>query len=177
MDRKQAVVELLEREGPRLHRLLARMTLRRDAAEDLLQDLCARLLASARFEQAADRAAFAVRSAVNLGLDWRRRRRRGMELSLVDPPPDDGLLPAVALERRELYEHVLAQLSRLPRRQRVALTLRFVDDRSIVEVAAIMDISPHVARALCSKALAGLRQRLGLAPVSQSGEQRHVSAY
>lgn len=60
----------------RLHALLARLTLREDVAEDLLQELAMKLASSIGFSQAHQPVAYAKRAAVNLAIDWRRRRAR-----------------------------------------------------------------------------------------------------
>jgi hypothetical protein len=53
---------LLETDCRRLHRLLIRLTLLADAANDLLQELFLRLRSSTGFRNATDPAAFAVRN-------------------------------------------------------------------------------------------------------------------
>src|SRR3954469_12111610 len=77
------LLQLLDTDGRRLHRLLTRLTLRADAAEDLLQELFLRLRDSAGFRMADNPAAFAVRTAVNLAFDWRRKSQRRREVAAV----------------------------------------------------------------------------------------------
>ncbi|HEY2761830.1 MAG TPA: sigma factor, partial [Pirellulales bacterium] len=69
------VAALLAEHGQQLHALLFRLTLRADAAEDLLQELFCRLATSKSFQHAANPAAFAYRSATNLAFDWRRANK------------------------------------------------------------------------------------------------------
>jgi hypothetical protein len=62
VDPTACLLHLLETDGRRLHRLQTRLTLRDDAADDLLQELFLPLRSSAGFRNATDRAAFAVRN-------------------------------------------------------------------------------------------------------------------
>ncbi|MHC4344090.1 MAG: hypothetical protein ACYSUP_05340 [Planctomycetota bacterium] len=51
-NRQKKVLELLEMSGPRLHELLARLTLSEDAVGDLLQELFIRLSSSNGLDKA-----------------------------------------------------------------------------------------------------------------------------
>lgn len=51
-----------------------RLTLRRDVAAELLQELFVRL-GTSEIENARDPTAYAWRAAINLAMEWRRRRR------------------------------------------------------------------------------------------------------
>jgi len=151
----------LDAHGPRLHRLLVRLTLRTDAADDLLQDLFLKLRASNGFAKADDPVAFAVRTAVNLAFDWRRRRNRRRETTSLDG--DVAILPAdliAGLVEREEMEQVLAAIAELPEATQLALTLRHLERHETDEAARLMGNTPHQVRALCAKGLALLRERL-----------------
>ena len=63
---------LLDASGPRLFRLLKRLTLREDVAEVLMQELFLALSRSPAFHRAKDPAAYAYRSAMHLAFAWRR---------------------------------------------------------------------------------------------------------
>jgi hypothetical protein len=54
----ERLLEFLESSGPGLHALLTRLTLREDAAEDLMQELFIRLSKSKAFEKARNRGRF-----------------------------------------------------------------------------------------------------------------------
>jgi RNA polymerase sigma-70 factor (ECF subfamily) len=162
MDATGRLLKLLDEHGVRLHRLLARLTLRGDAADDLLQDLFLKLRASNGFAKADDQVAFAVRTAVNLAFDWRRRQVRRRDSGLLNDDlggraPD----PLAGLVEREEMEQVLAAIAELPDATRLAITLRHLERHETEEVARLMGNTPHQARALCAKGLAMLRQRLG----------------
>ena len=86
-DRPLNLLELLDRAGPSLHVLLTRLTLRQDVAEELMQELFIRLHNSRSFIRTAKPSAYAFRTAVNLAMDWRRRKKKTQSL-------DEHLLPA-----------------------------------------------------------------------------------
>jgi RNA polymerase sigma-70 factor (ECF subfamily) len=154
------LLRLLDTDGRRLHRLLTRLTLRADVAEDLLQELFLRLRESAGFRAADDPAAFAVRTAVNLAFDWRRRLQRRREVAAV---PDVAAKsdPLTALVQREELEQVLAALADLPDAVRLCLVLRHVEQLDTDAIAEQVDKTPHQVRALCAKGVARLRDRFG----------------
>src|SRR5688572_21711940 len=138
------------------------MTLRGDAVDDLLQDLFLKLRASNGFARADDPAAFAVRTAVNLAFDWRRRQARRRDRVPLDGDaagrPAD---PLAGLIEREEMEQVLAAIAELPEGARLAVTLRHLERHETDEAARLMGNTPHQVRALCAKGLALLRERLG----------------
>ena len=91
--RRRALNDLLDAHGERLYATLFRLTLRRDVASELLQELFVRLGSSAGFDQADDGVAYAWRAAINLAMEWRRRRRTqgvvadAMEIESTEPSP------------------------------------------------------------------------------------------
>ena len=157
MNQTDELLKLLDAEGPRLFRLLARLTLRDDAADDLLQELFLKLHRSPGFASAQSRIAFASRAAVNLAFDWRRRAQR----TDTAPLPDDlaGITrdPLEALIRREEIAVVFAAMESLSELQRLVLILHYVEQQSPEEIGSAIDKSAHQVRALCSKAVAALR--------------------
>lgn len=64
---------------------------------------------------------------------------------------------AGAVDNRMVMQHALA---RLPARMRTAVVLRYYDDRSVEQTAALMGISPGTIKSTTSKGLAKLRHLL-----------------
>jgi DNA-directed RNA polymerase specialized sigma24 family protein len=56
---------------------------------------------------------------------------------------------------------MLAEIGKLPRRQRAVLALRYYEDRSDAEIAELLGCAPSTVRAYASRALAALRTELG----------------
>ena len=73
-DRHKELLELLDRSGAKLHALLARITLREEVAEELMQDLFIKLSKISESYEIANWDAYARRAAIHLAFDWRRRR-------------------------------------------------------------------------------------------------------
>lgn len=156
-----ALLDVLDTAGPRLHVLLVRLTLSEHAAEDLLQDLFVRLAASGGFLAAADRTAFAFRTAINLAFDWRRaRKRRGAPLALDPESPAEDSSPLARLIEREELEQVLDAAGHLSEQSRDVFVLRHIHGESYESVAAMLGKTPQQARGLAYKAVLGIRERL-----------------
>jgi RNA polymerase sigma-70 factor (sigma-E family) len=127
-------------------------------AEDLAQEVLIR--ANARWSQISgmDRPELYVRKMLlNEFLSWRRRSWR-----LI--PVGDGMVsPDSAPDHATGYaEHdaMIAEIGRLPRRQRAVLVLRYYEDRSDGEIADLLGCAPSTVRAYASRALATLRVEL-----------------
>jgi RNA polymerase sigma-70 factor (ECF subfamily) len=153
---------LLESEGARLYRLLARLTLREEVADDLMQELVLRLGQSDGFQRADDCLAYARRTAIHLAFDWRRqgrlRRRIG---ALAEEPfgPAPDLLGKL-VDREEL-EDTLRALEKLSPLSRNCLVLHYLEQLSYIEVAHQLDVTPHQARAACHKGIRRIQQLVG----------------
>ncbi len=153
------VLVLLADHGTRLHALLARLTLRNDVAEDLMQELFLRLSRPGGFSRAKDPVAYAFRSATNLAFDWLRAQKRlpGTEptcdqLRGHDPPPLTELVD------REQLQCVLDTLGKLPKRSRDIVIMRYLQQQSYEEIGKLLGKTSHQARGLCHKALDRLRR-------------------
>ncbi len=157
----EKLLALLQAEGPALHRLLTRLTLRDDVAEDLLQELFLRLRNSAGFDRAEHPAAYARRAAVHLAFDWRRRAARTPPAGPL-PPDLVGESPSslAALVRREELELTLRCLERLPEGSRDCLVLHYLEQEPYDVVGGALGKTAHQVRALCSKGIAQLRRLL-----------------
>ncbi len=160
-NRQDRVLELLDRHGKSLHRLLARLTRCEHATGDLMQELFLRLSQSDGTTKARDVYAYAWRAAANLAFEWRRRQR--IKLSPLDKtePPDESRLPALGrMIRDEQIEHVLEATSRLDELARNVVIMRFVEQKSYEQIAGQLGRKPAYLRSLCSKSLARLRDIL-----------------
>jgi RNA polymerase sigma-70 factor (sigma-E family) len=146
-------------------------------AEDLLQDALTKVADRWWRIKREDRAeAYARTVLYREYLSWRRLRRSG-ELpaeSLPEPPGDDFTDHSVC---RITLDRALARLSP---RQRAVLVLRFYEDRSVTETAAMLGCSAGAVKSNTHDALARLRS---LGPelaellsdndlVAQAGESR-----
>ncbi len=166
-DQSTRLSKLVDAAGAGLYRLLARLTLREDVADDLLQELVVRLSQSDGFRRANDALAYARRAAIHLAFDWRRqgkRRRKTEPLAeeLAVAPPN---LLGQLVDREEL-ERVLAGLDKLSQLSRSCLVLHYMEQLSYAEVAEQLHATPHRVRAACHKGIRRLRKIVGVASSS-----------
>ena len=137
-----------------------------DAAlgEDLLQAALVRVWPHWSRIAADQPEAYVPRTMTNLQASWWRRKWRGEvpterlpEMAATDGNPSD----------RGDAGPLLAALAALPLRQRQVVVLRFVEDRSVAEVAAVLGLSEGTVKSHSARALARLRALLATAQEAQ----------
>ncbi|WP_406074807.1 SigE family RNA polymerase sigma factor [Micromonospora sp. NBC_01638] len=127
-------------------------------AEDLLQTaLTKTYLAWKRLGGIEAVEPYARRVMVNTSTSWWRRRWHGERPTEVLPERAGVDEIAQQLDRDLLWRH----LRELPVRQRAVLVLRYYEDMSEAQTAAMLDISPGTVKSQASRALATLRRRMG----------------
>jgi len=149
---------------PRLFSFLARLSQRRDVAEDLLEETWLRLVAHAAGLSDETRLGpwlFAV--ARNLFYSWSRRRAldqdRLFDLALAWPGPRES--PFQAAARSETERRLEAALLRLAPRDREVLLLVAGEELSPAEAAAALSLSPEALRKRLQRARERLARELG----------------
>jgi RNA polymerase sigma-70 factor (ECF subfamily) len=176
-DRRTELLELLETSGAKLHALLARLTLREDVAEELMQDLFLKLHGARNQGGIECWYAYARRTAINLAFDWRRRQARSPACSLdaVSERASDDPTPVGRLIESEELEQVLAAIDQLHGASREVLIMRYIQQDSYEEIAGQLGKTVHRARALCFKAMSALRDVLGCDHATAGGKEvQHV---
>jgi RNA polymerase sigma-70 factor (ECF subfamily) len=135
----------------RLVRTAWRITRDPDRARDAVQDAMARAWAQrARIRAHPNPAALVQRIAIHAAIDALRRERRrrraeesaGTGAEVAAPAPS----PAASAERRELRDHVLEAIARLPEKQAAAVTLRVLEEQPYEAVAAALGCAEATAR-------------------------------
>lgn len=133
-----------------------------DLAEDLTGQVFMRMLESIRSGKAwqTSFSGWLFRIAHNLVIDHYRRRGRASfvdieETPLVSPPEQT---PERAVETQLSGEHLRKALSQLTEEQAQVITLRFLEDLSITETAAIMGKTEGAIKALQYRAVIALRR-------------------
>jgi RNA polymerase sigma-70 factor (ECF subfamily) len=169
------LLKLLDENGSRIYAVLFRLTLRYDVADDLMQELFLRISRTG-IERARDPAAYAVRTAANLALDWRRtetRRRENVDMDeALNSIHAECDAPIRQLINREETERVLDAVSELPPHAREILVMHYLEQQSFETIGQQLARTPHHVRAMCHKAMKCLRQRLGVKTtvINQLGE-------
>jgi RNA polymerase sigma-70 factor (sigma-E family) len=152
-----SLAELYVEHAPDGLRLAFLLTGDRALAEDLVQEAFARLVGRLRhLRDPGALGAYLRRTIVNLSSSHFRRRRverayleRIAAAPTVEPNTND-----------ELDEAMHTALLRLPERQRAAIVLRFYEDLSDVQTAAILNCSPGTVRSQVARGMQTLRETL-----------------
>jgi RNA polymerase sigma-70 factor (sigma-E family) len=151
-DRSTAELELfLAERADHLLRTAALLAGGRDAGEDLLQTAVERLLRRwRRFD--GDPEGYLRRTLCNLAIDDHRRAGRWRllrtDLRLARDPAGDV----------DLRDALVRLLLRLPARQRAALVLRFWEQLTDAEAAAVLGCAEGTVRSAVSRGLARMRE-------------------
>jgi RNA polymerase sigma-70 factor (ECF subfamily) len=146
---------------PRLFSFLARLSRRRDVAEDLLEETWLRLVARAH-DLADDTClgAWLFTVARNLFASWCRHRAvdgaRLSDLTPSWPAAAYGETPFEATARTETERLLEAALGRLPLRDREVLLLVGGEGLTPSEAAATLELTPEVLRKRLQRARARL---------------------
>lgn len=152
---EQSFEAFFRQEHRNLVALAAAMTGSVELGKDLAQDALGKAFQQwskvGRYDSAG---AWARRVLINLAID--ANRRRGSERSALQRVvTDDALLPADA-PSDEFWRAVRA----LPDRQRAAVTLHYLEDMAVAEVARVLDIAEGTVKATLSKARATLSRTM-----------------
>ena len=173
--RERALTHLATASAPRGYRIAFDLLRERAEAEDAVQEALARACeAEGRLRDADALEGWFFRVLTNVCLRVLRRRRvrrwlgggrRSMhkDTAPADEPADEvaslgddaGPRADQALAERQEIAHLLDQLDALPAQQRVALVLRYGHDRSIAEIADMLDVKPATVK---THLVRGLRQ-------------------
>ena len=149
-------VDLYERHFHQVYGYVSRRTGSRAEAEDITSAVFERALTNlSRFEwRGAPFAAWLYRIAANALADRVRQTARESD----EPPPDvPNSREADEIERRAILFQLV---ERLPGLQRQVIEMRFVDGKSIREIAAALDRSDGAVKQLQLRALENLRKSM-----------------
>jgi RNA polymerase sigma-70 factor (sigma-E family) len=132
-------------------------------AEDLLQTaLTKTYLAWERIEDHRALDGYVRRALVNTRTSqWRKRRVEEFACGKL-PEPEEVPAPDPA-EQQALREAMWRSILRLPDRQRAMVVLRYYEDLSEAQTAAVLGVSVGTVKSAVSRALAKLREDPDLA--------------
>jgi RNA polymerase sigma-70 factor (sigma-E family) len=142
--------------GDALFRVAILLTNDRSAAEDLYQDTLHRV--ASRWGRVDNPKAFSRKVMHNLAIDEHRRSARRPRQEHLNEGHDRGdVLAGDSHEAVELRAPLLRALDTLTAQQRTVVVLRYFEDRSEADVAALLDVSPGTVKTTASRAMARLR--------------------
>ncbi|GAA4095302.1 SigE family RNA polymerase sigma factor [Nonomuraea soli] len=100
--------------------------------------------------------AYARRTVVNAAISRSRRRRLIQEITFSRPPDT-----AAAELDLDLRDALIEELRRLPPRMRAVLVLRYWEDRSESDTAALLGCSVGTVKSQAARGLARMREHMG----------------
>ncbi|MBN1656636.1 MAG: RNA polymerase sigma factor [Deltaproteobacteria bacterium] len=158
---RSAKAELYRRYAPDIERVLYRVLGWDAEILELMQEVFLRAIAGARGFRGGypELKPWLTRIAVFTARGWIRKRRLRKWLQ-HKPPEEIPDVPAVlaSAEEVETLKRVYAVIKKMPVKERIPFTLRYMDEMDLVEVADACDVS-----------LATIKRRL------QKGRQRFIS--
>ena len=142
----------------RLIRLALRITGDQHAAQDLVQEALARTWASWSKVRAKDQPDAYLRR-VMLNLYLRHQRRYSGRERLTDAVPEPPL-GAAATDEVDERQRVWKAIQLLPARQKLVVVLRYYEDLSEADIAAVLECEPGTVKSQLHKAMGHLRVSL-----------------
>lgn len=157
--RDVAIVQLHTEHCRELVRLAGILLGNRETAEEVVQDAFAKVYEVWDRVRDPTRRASYLRSVTLNGARKRLRRRR-VAARLMPMRPRDPRVPEDAALASEREHHLIAELGRLPHRQRECLVLRFFLDLDEAETAEVLGISRGSVKTHAHRGLRTLGSRL-----------------
>lgn len=164
-DQPTAALGRFERYAPDLHRFLLRFIKRNHDAEDIRQEVFARLSRIANLELARDPKAYLFGVAFHVAHEFRMRQRRervtfDSEIAhhVLDHP--EGLQPDELADLLNLRQQLERALERLPRNECAALLLVKRDGMSYEEAARASGLTVHQIERYVASARAKMKKLL-----------------
>ncbi|QPH53374.1 RNA polymerase sigma factor [Pontivivens ytuae] len=150
---QSAARALATRHAPRALSVATRMLGDAAEAQDVTQEAMMRLFRIApEWDPTRARVStWLYRVVSNLCIDRLRVRRRGAPLHEIAEPVDERPSAAAMLQHADRAEALHAALAQLPERQRLAITLRHIEELPNPEIAAAMEISVEAVESLLAR--------------------------
>lgn len=151
---------LYRRHNDAVYRYLLRLCKHRDTAEDIFQDVWAKIIRSrASYRPTAKFTTFIYRVAHNCFIDHVRRNKRHANTSELEPEMHAGNMesPETTTERSLAKERLMAALSTLPDEQRDAFLLHEEAGLSLDDIALVTGSNRETAKSRLRYAVNKLR--------------------
>jgi RNA polymerase sigma-70 factor (ECF subfamily) len=165
-DRRAELLALASELRPELHRYCARLMGSVIDGEDVVQDTLVRAFAALQNLEAPPLRPWLFRIAHNRALDLLRSRAVRMvepidaAVDVTDPASPD---PVEMLMRQETVKIAVSRFAELPILQRSVVILKDVLDESLIEIAALLDLTVDAVKGHLARGRARLREINALA--------------
>lgn len=158
------MTELYEQYKNRVYNLALSYVQNNEEAEEITQDVFVAIhFALEKFEHKSEMSTWIYRITINKSIDFirfkNRKKRVDRILSIFYPNSTelkhDGTdfnHPGVVMEQKEATQLLFAQINELPDNQRTALILNKIEQKSLAEIAAIMNLSHKAVESLIQRA-------------------------
>jgi len=160
---KTAFRKLYEALGTRVYNTALSFTKHPQDAEDITQEVFARVFRSAaKFKGGSTVATWVYRIAVNASLSHVERKKKRSIFRRTEELPDtpDFDHPGVLLEKKEQARLLFKVIDTLPPNQRTAFILSYVEELPRQEVADVMELSLKAVESLLMRGKKNLREKL-----------------
>ena len=140
---------LYRRHSARVYRYLLRQSGRPEVAEDVYQEVWAKIIgARSRYQATAKFSTFLFRVARNCFIDYLRRNKRHTNAveAIADELPDGAAGPADKAEISEARQRLIAALDQLPDEQRDAFLLHEEGGLTLDEIAFVTDANRETVK-------------------------------
>jgi RNA polymerase sigma-70 factor (ECF subfamily) len=155
---RQAFAALVRAHQGSVFSIGLRMLNRRDAAEDLAQDVFLQLYRKLDSIESLQHLGFWLRRvAANLAIDWLRRA------PYTTTQPLDEVAEAAAPESDTdllMTRELTRLLGELTPQARAVMLLRYQEDRDVAEIAAMLDMPVNTVKSHIKRSLTALRGRM-----------------
>lgn len=163
-----AFIEFAESARDRLRRTAYLLCGDWDRAADFVQEGLVRVYVRwPRLVRHGGELAYARKAVISAYLDHARRRSSTERPSEIDPTLGSGEDVATAVANRAALMSALAQL---PPRQRACVVLRYFEDLSVEQTAALLGCTEGTVKSQTSRALFSLRSMLEDSPLGETEE-------
>lgn len=165
-----ALAEIYDQYSPAIYAYALRLLGDEMQAEDCVAEVFARLLRALKAGQGPQDhlQAYLYRVAHNWITDtYRRQPLPPLELP-ESLPENEELQPESSAQQRQQQERIRAALRRLPPEQRQVVMLRFYQGLSSEETAAALQKTEGAVKAMQHRALASLRNLLGIEDIDEA---------
>jgi RNA polymerase sigma factor (sigma-70 family) len=163
---EQALSTLITRHKDAVYTSLFMLVKDKYLAEDLFQDTFLKIIKTIKDGRYSEQGKFlpwAVRVARNLCMDYFRRTRLQISVTLPDGQDISALLGTAelasdAIERRQVHDSVRKLVEGLPEEQREVIVLRMYADLSFKEISELTGVSINTALGRMRYALINMRK-------------------
>lgn len=158
---REALETLVGRWQPRLARLAWRLTAEREAAREIVQDSWLAIVRGLRrLDDPARFRTWAYRIVTNKCADWTRRRvvQRGVTKDLRDAAASANR--SSATNSADEVDRIRGALAKLPDEQRAILSLHYLDEMGVREIARVLGVPEGTVKSRLYHARNGLKQAL-----------------